>query len=107
MKIYISGPITGTGDHLERFAAAERQLREKGACDLINPAELDRVLNPEKTSYHEIMAICLKLVDLADMVALLPGWHHSRGCRMERARALKKRKLVIEFEDLMKGEIPE
>jgi hypothetical protein len=30
MKIYISGPVTGTNDSKEWFEAAERELKEAG-----------------------------------------------------------------------------
>lgn len=37
MKLYISGPITGTDDYMERFAAAQKELEEEG-WSVVNPA---------------------------------------------------------------------
>ena len=30
MRVYISGPITGVSDYMEKFEAAEKELKEKG-----------------------------------------------------------------------------
>ena len=38
--IYISGPITGTSDYMERFEKAEKELIENG-YSVINPAEVN------------------------------------------------------------------
>ena len=38
--IYISGPITGTSDYMERFEKAEKELIENG---YFNPYQLDLV----------------------------------------------------------------
>ena len=38
--IYISGPITGTSDYMERFEKAEKELIENG-YSVINPAKVN------------------------------------------------------------------
>ena len=41
MKIYISGPITGTSDYQERFEAAEQIINANGGGDIVavNPVK--------------------------------------------------------------------
>ena len=41
--IYISGPITGTPDYMERFEKAEKELTENG-YSVINPAKVNAML---------------------------------------------------------------
>lgn len=43
MRIYISGPITGTTDYKERFAVAEEKLKANG-YEVVNPAKLAAAL---------------------------------------------------------------
>ena len=40
MRVYISGPIRGTGDYVQRFEDAEYELREHGFKP-INPVKAD------------------------------------------------------------------
>ncbi len=49
MKLYISGPITGTDDYMERFAAAQKELEEEG-WTVINPALVNSNL-PKDTEW--------------------------------------------------------
>lgn len=60
MRIYISGPITGTDDYMERFAKAEEELTAAGH-QVYNPAHANSFM-PE-------------------------GWQQSRGAKMEHAVA--------------------
>lgn len=41
MRVYISGPITGTEDYMERFAKAEEKLTAAGH-QVYNPAHANR-----------------------------------------------------------------
>ena len=60
VSVYISGPITGTDDYMERFKEAEAKLREAG-YDPVNPAEINSHL-PEDTSWETYMGQSLKLL---------------------------------------------
>lgn len=86
-KIYISGPITGTTDYMERFARAEAQLEAEGYA-VINPAKVNAML-PEETSYEQYMNMSMTMLEDADMIYMLEGWETSGGARREfdRARA--------------------
>ena len=42
MRVYISGPIRGTGDYARRFEDAESELRKHGFKP-INPVKVDAI----------------------------------------------------------------
>lgn len=83
MRIYISGPITGTSDCLLRFEAAEKLLRKRfPLAEIINPAEVCRSL-PKSFSHADYMDICLTLLKKCEKLYLMNGWERSEGCREE------------------------
>lgn len=81
MKVYISGPVTGTGDYMERFARAERCLRAEGHT-VINPAKVGAQL-PAGTAHEEYMKISLAMLDMCNMAFMLEGWQECKGCGIE------------------------
>jgi len=95
MKVYISGPITGTTDYMERFAVAERELTAAGHT-VVNPARVNAGL-PEETTHAEYMKMSLDMMDMCDTVFVLAGWQNSVGCNMEIAHAIEQ-KMTIAFE---------
>lgn len=94
MKIYISGPITGTEDYRRRFAKAENALRAAGH-EVINPTRVNAEL-PEGTTYQEYMKMSMCMLDMCDTVFLMDGWEKSRGCNAETAYALKKGITIVQ-----------
>lgn len=84
MKIYISGPITGTRDARERFEAMARRVKKYGHTP-INPYYLGLAL-PDG-GHTQYMALCFVLMDFADAILMMDGWDRSRGAIMERKRA--------------------
>ena len=91
-RIYISGPITGTKDYLERFGKAGLKLIEQG-YKVINPACIAAVM-PYLT-YEEYMRLDLFLLDMCDAVYMLKGWQESKGANREYGYALAKDKIII------------
>lgn len=87
-KVYISGPITGTDDYMERFAAAEKDLTALG-CLVINPAKVNAQL-PKETTWEEYMQMSFTMLDMCDVIYLLPGWQSSKGAKLEVKRARNK-----------------
>lgn len=80
MKLYVSGPMAGYPEHnYPAFAAATAKLREAGYA-VLSPAELGVVNGWEWEDYLRRDLIALLE---CDAVALLPGWQHSRGARLE------------------------
>lgn len=95
MKIYISGPITGTTDYMERFARMQEALEGMGHT-VINPAKVNAEL-PEGTTHEQYMTMCRPMIDMCEVVLMMEGWQQSKGCRMEFDYATKKR-ITITFE---------
>lgn len=96
MVIYISGPIAGQKDYLDRFMNAETRIEKVTNDDvIINPAYILSGL-PEGTSHDTYMDVSMKLLELADTIALLDGWENSEGCREEVKYAVKQDYLIIE-----------
>jgi len=103
-KVYIAGPITGLPkeEYLAAFKYWENQARgEYPGAIVINPAE---ILTPlEGMSQEEFMIICKAMVDVCDMVWLIPGWMSSAGARQERAHALDRGIPVLFIETYVGG----
>lgn len=102
MKIYISGPITGTEDYMNRFSDAENDLNMKRHI-AFNPAKISSMM-PRETTYEEYMKISFCLLELSDGIFMMKGWETSNGARRELhyAQALGKK---IFFEDLGRVDI--
>ena len=90
-RLYLAGPITDVPDYKERFAEAERDFSEH--YDVINPA---RIL--EGVDDRDCLPLCLRLIDRADSVVLLPGWRSSMGAVTEALYAVRQGKDVTAFE---------
>lgn len=83
-RIYISGPITGMVDlNRQAFGAAAQALREAG-FEPVNPHE-NGVERSAPWSDH--MRADIKMLMDCEGVALLPGWEHSKGARIEQGIA--------------------
>lgn len=98
-RIYLSGPITGIADYHQRFEKAKVDLVAAGYINIANPAELDGVIN--KAEYEEYMSLCMSLMEMCDVVVMLPGWKNSLGANREYGYALGKDKLIFELEDML------
>lgn len=98
-RAYLSGPITGKENYKEAFRRAQSALLEKGYA-VINPAELDGVLN-DCFTYEEIMDVCLDLLRQCDYIVQLPGWQESRGCNIEWGYAKGADLIILPLEALL------
>lgn len=97
MRIYLSGPITGTDDFRERFEQAVDRLRKEGHTDIVNPGELSRYF--PGASWEEYMQADTFVLGMCDALVLLPGWTESKGCQREYGYALASDKLIWEMEE--------
>lgn len=93
MKTYISGPITGTDDYMERFAVAEQELRDKG-IKVVNPAAVNAML-PEGTTYEEYMEMSICMLKMCTHIYMLKDWQNSKGCNREYGYALARGLTII------------
>lgn len=82
MRIYISGPITGTKipEALFRFNRAERKLKRMG-YEVVNPTDM-AMWGVSWRTYMAIAKVTLSSGDI-DAIYFMPGWTASRGCNLE------------------------
>ena len=82
MKVYIAGPMTGIPEYnYPAFHAAAESLRDAG-YEPLSPAQ-DYGEPRGSMPWEWYMRRGLTLLLTADAVALLPGYQHSRGARLE------------------------
>lgn len=81
-RCYISGPITGIADYMERFANVEYDVAERYGFSVVNPARIIAEMPPD-TSYEDQMRISIELLRLCDCIYLMGGWNNSRGATFE------------------------
>ena len=94
MRIYLSGPITGTKDAGERFAEAENLLRiEYPDAQIVNPVHVANGY-PE-LKHDEYMIVSFASIDICTHMYQMPGWKMSRGCNQEFGYAFAKRIKII------------
>ena len=81
MKVYISGPMTGTTDYMERFSKAQKYLESLGHS-VINPALVTSNL-PEDTTQKEYLSLDLTMLRMCDAIYMLNGYENSKGALAE------------------------
>lgn len=96
-KIYISGPITGTDDFMERFSKAEKKLSD-GGWDAVNPAACNSRF-PAGTSWERYMGESLKLLCECDAIYMMRNYMRSRGAKLEFSVAAQMGKEIFYEED--------
>lgn len=78
-KLYLAGPMTGYPEfNFPAFHAEAKRLRGLG-FEVINPAELNGV----GVAWVDCMRNDIRHLMSCQAVALLEGWAHSRGARLE------------------------
>jgi len=97
MKIYIAGKITGNPNYKAEFAAAEKQLLEKGHS-VMNPA---RLLECKEFTHSDYMSVTHSMQSVCDGVLFLPNWKNSKGAIEEfDYAATAKQKIFFNVEDV-------
>lgn len=92
--VYISGPITGRKDYMEKFKEAEEAIEQAGYA-VINPAKVNAQL-PEDAEYEDYMRLSLQMLEMADAVYLLNGWRNSLGANRELGYAIARGKDIFQ-----------
>ena len=91
-KIYISGAMSDVPreHYLERFALAERKLRELGYDNVVNPCRVWACRWPwlyRLVGYRLTLLYDLWLLMRCQRIYKIPGWKASRGANIESAVA--------------------
>lgn len=77
-RAYLAGPMTGLPDfNYPAFHAEAARLRALG-YQVENPAE-----NPPQDGWEDYMKQAIPQLLTCDLMALLPGWHESKGAMLE------------------------
>lgn len=94
-RIYLSGPVSGHENYVKEFNKAEAEVRALYKdVEIINPANL-RFVMPQKATWNECMKVCLDLLNMADMIYMIPGWKDSPGACMEYGYARAKDMIIV------------
>lgn len=83
-KVYLSGPITEKKNYKGLFSFAEEFAKLCDTLRIFNPASQI----PDNLGYEEAMKRCVAALVEYGTIVMLPGWHTSKGARLEHDVAL-------------------
>ena len=94
-KVYLSGPITGKKNYKGLFLYVEELIK---LCDVF------RIFNPasqisDSLDYEQAMKRCVAALAEYEAIVMLPGWHTSKGARLEHDIALACGINIIDMTD--------
>lgn len=92
----ISGAISSDPDYQQKFAACATVLRGLG-FHIMNPATLPKT----GFKHWQYMHVTLAMLDVCEILILLPGWNNSPGAIMEFIHAILKRKIIVTYNELI------
>lgn len=92
----LSGAISSDPNYQIKFASCATVLRDLGFA-VMNPA----VLPKSGFRHHQYMHVTLAMLDVCEILILLPDWHTSPGAIMEFIRAILKRKIIVTYEEVV------
>jgi hypothetical protein len=110
-SIYLAGPMRGYPEYnFPEFLRFGEQLKKKG-FNVFNPAERDTIqdgFDPKKDTAKSLkwyMSYDLPAVCNSDAIAVMPGWEHSQGARLEVHVAREIDIPVFNIFDILNGRV--
>lgn len=94
-KVYLSGPITGKKNYRGLFLFVEELVKLCNAFRIFNPASQI----PDSLDHEQAMKRCVAALAEYEAIVMLPGWHASKGARLEHDIALSCGMDVIDLTD--------
>lgn len=99
-RCYISGKIADEGNYVPQFIQGAAYVRKELNMVPVNPVFLSDVMSPDDGfTQEEYMNICMRLLEMCDAIAMLPGWDKSFGAVAEWGFALGKNLEIFEIPD--------
>jgi hypothetical protein len=100
--IYISGPISGTNDFIERFKNTENYLIKKYNIQCLNPVRVcaRHYAYPDREKWETLILLLLDYMSRnCTHIYMMPGWENSYGARIEKLWAEKLNLIFLEGEN--------
>lgn len=94
-KVYLSGPITGKKNYKGLFLFVEELVKLCNVFRIFNPASQI----PDSLDHEQAMKRCVAALAEYEAIVMLPGWHASKGARLEHDIALSCGMDVIDLTD--------
>lgn len=94
-KVYLSGPITGKKNYKGLFLFVEELVKLCNAFRIFNPASQI----PDSLDHEQAMKRCVAALAEYEAIVMLPGWHTSKGARLEHDIALACGINIIDLTD--------
>jgi len=82
--VYLAGAIAGVNNYKEIFGYWERCLLQNGH-EVVNPCKLP---HDHDKKWRLFMNEDIIALVACDSIAMIPGWHDSKGARVEHSLAL-------------------
>ena len=99
-SIYISLPITGHDENVQRAKAGQisMMLSETGYNTVVNPFDVYdawKITYNREPTYEEIMQADLADLRRCDAIYMCKGWETSAGCVRERQQAINQEQTIV------------